>query len=55
MHPLDNPASVTENIVAGGETAFLHVKDGNRGAAGVYEKLGYSVRTVFEIAALKRG
>lgn len=47
-------ASLTKQIVERGDTAFLHVKDGNSGAARVYEKLGFSVRAVRDIAALKK-
>jgi predicted GNAT family acetyltransferase len=47
-------ASITKQIVERGDTAFLHVKDGNSGAAAVYEKLGFSVRAVHDIAALKK-
>ncbi len=47
-------ASLARQIVERGETAFLHVKDGNSGAASVYEKLGFSVRAVRDIAALKK-
>ena len=47
-------ASLTKQIVERGDTAFLHVKDGNSDAARVYEKLGFSVRAVRDIAALKK-
>jgi predicted GNAT family acetyltransferase len=47
-------AALTKQIVERGDTAFLHVKDGNSGAARVYEKLGFSVRAVRDIAALKK-
>lgn len=47
-------ASITKQIVERGNTAFLHVKDGNSGAAAVYEKLGFSVRAVHDIAALTK-
>ncbi|HAT30208.1 MAG TPA: GNAT family N-acetyltransferase [Janthinobacterium sp.] len=47
-------ALATERIVERGATAFLHVRDGNREAAGVYEKLGYSVRKIFDIASLSK-
>jgi ribosomal protein S18 acetylase RimI-like enzyme len=47
-------AAITENIVERGDTAFLHVRDGNTGAASVYEKLGFGVRAVFDIAAVTK-
>ncbi|WP_414440328.1 GNAT family N-acetyltransferase [Burkholderia sp. 22PA0106] len=47
-------AAITQDIVERGDTAFLHVKDGNTGAAGVYEKLGFEVRAVFDIAAMTK-
>jgi predicted GNAT family acetyltransferase len=47
-------AVLTKQIVERGDMAFLHVKDGNSGAARVYEKLGFSVRAVRDIAALKK-
>jgi predicted GNAT family acetyltransferase len=47
-------AALTKQIVERGDMAFLHVKDGNSGAAKVYEKLGFSVRAVRDIATLKK-
>jgi GNAT superfamily N-acetyltransferase len=47
-------AAITENILERGDTAFLHVRDGNTGAASVYEKLGFGVRAVFDIAAVTK-
>ncbi|SAL08878.1 FR47 domain-containing protein [Caballeronia sordidicola] len=47
-------AAIAENILERGDTAFLHVRDGNAGAASVYEKLGFGVRAVFDIAAVKK-
>ena len=47
-------AAITENIVERGDTAFLHVREGNTGAASVYEKLGFGVRAVFDIAAVAK-
>lgn len=47
-------AAVTEGILERGDTAFLHVRDGNTGAAGVYEKLGFGVRSVFDIAVVTK-
>jgi predicted GNAT family acetyltransferase len=35
---------VSQDIVARGETPFLHVMGGNTGAAKVYEQLGFTVR-----------
>lgn len=46
-------ADVTETILEQGCDAFLHVRGGNDGAARVYEKLGYTVRQVFENVTLK--
>ncbi|WP_174365360.1 GNAT family N-acetyltransferase [uncultured Caballeronia sp.] len=47
-------AAITETILERGDTAFLHVRDGNTGAASVYEKLGFGVRAVFDIAAVTK-
>ena len=47
-------AAIAENILERGDTAFLHVRDGNAGAASVYEKLGFEVRAVFDIAAVTK-
>ena len=47
-------AAITEDILERGDTAFLHVRDGNAGAAGVYRKLGFEVRSVFDIAAVTK-
>ncbi len=47
-------AAITEAILERGDTAFLHVRDGNTGAASVYEKLGFGVRAVFDIAAVTK-
>jgi predicted GNAT family acetyltransferase len=44
--------AITESVLERGDTAFLHVRDGNTGAAGVYKKLGFEVRAVFDIAAV---
>lgn len=45
-------AAITENVLERGDTAFLHVRNDNPGAASVYEKLGFTTRTTFDIAAL---
>jgi GNAT superfamily N-acetyltransferase len=47
-------AAITEGILERGDTAFLHVRDGNASAASVYEKLGFEVRSVFDIAAVTK-
>ena len=47
-------ASLTKQIVERGDTAFLHVKDVNSDAARVYEKLGFSVCAVRDVAAFKK-
>lgn len=47
-------AAITEDILERGNTAFLHVRDGNTCAASVYEKLGFGVRSVFDIAAVTK-
>lgn len=45
-------AAITENVLERGDMAFLHVREGNAGAAGVYDRLGFKVRAMFDIAAL---
>ena len=45
-------AAITENVLERGDTAFLHVREDNLGAASVYEKLGFETRKVFDIAAV---
>ena len=47
-------SAIAEQIVERGETTFLHVRQGNPGAAAIYEKLGFSVRATFEIAGITR-
>jgi ribosomal protein S18 acetylase RimI-like enzyme len=37
-------AHVARGISARGETSFLHVKDNNHGAIGVYQRLGFAIR-----------
>ena len=44
---------VANLIVARGETPMLHVAEGNDDARRVYERLGFTLRTPVEFAALK--
>lgn len=46
-------ALVTERVLEGGGSAFLHVRDDNIGAIDIYKKLGYSVRTTFDASVIK--
>lgn len=41
-------------VAASGKSVYLHVREENHAAMGVYEKLGFRTRTVFDIAAVKR-
>lgn len=45
---------VTARILARGETAFLHAYAANTGAIGLYESLGFSVRTPITFTVLSR-
>lgn len=45
---------VTARILARGETAFLHAYAANTGAIGLYESLGFSVRTPITFTILSR-
>jgi hypothetical protein len=44
---------VAARIVARGETPFLHAYADNRGAIGLYERLGYRLRCAIDIAVLE--
>ncbi|WP_217477993.1 GNAT family N-acetyltransferase, partial [Paraburkholderia solisilvae] len=44
--------AITKTILERGDTAFLHMKNDNGVAASVYEKLGFEVRTVFDVAGV---
>lgn len=46
--------AVTERILARGEMAFLHAYAANTGAIGLYESLGFSVRTPITFTVLCR-
>ena len=45
-------AAVADRIVARGETPFLHAYTSNRAAVGLYERLGFVLRTHVEVLAL---
>jgi predicted GNAT family acetyltransferase len=45
-------AAVADNIVARGETPFLHAFASNRTAIALYERLGFVLRTPVEVLAL---
>jgi ribosomal protein S18 acetylase RimI-like enzyme len=46
--------AITRAILERGDTAFLHMVNDNSVAASVYEKLGFEVRTVFDIAGVTK-
>lgn len=45
---------VTARILARGETAFLHAYAANTGAIGLYQSLGFSIRTPITFTVLSR-
>ena len=42
------------SIAARGDTPFLHVRNSNQAAIRLYERLGFEVRQVFRLVAIKR-
>jgi predicted GNAT family acetyltransferase len=42
------------NILARGETPFLHIFSNNTSAAGLYRKLGFACRRSLTVTVLKR-
>ncbi|MEX3633639.1 GNAT family N-acetyltransferase [Paraburkholderia sp. BR14320] len=42
------------NIEARGDTAFLHVRNDNHAAIGLYERLGFKLRRPFHLISIER-
>lgn len=45
---------LTSRVIARGETPFLHAFDSNKAAIGLYESIGYRVRTLLHVTVLKQ-